>query len=277
MGINAPPAPFVPEEHRFRPGCAVAVVGFGADEAHADALQRLRSSVPPLFEFTGPIPYVELQKLSDGANEWGTFAYEKSAFIDDLTDDAVAVFDRYLRTKPTPHCEIIVYLLGAGYADVADDATAFGGARRARYCPTIVGAAADAEELAVGRPGHEQQAGPVPREVDVDPPEAAADRGGAARHDDEPSVTVDELADLAHRRDHRVVVEELRVVDEQDEVGVSPTEPVIVGDPADGTVSENAPPPVASDAAFAVTEETLLSTLTRSVAVSGTRSYVVPV
>jgi FAD/FMN-containing dehydrogenase len=151
LGINAPPAPFVPEEHRFRPGCALAVVGFGGDEAHADALTRFRSSVPPLFEFAGPIPYVELQKLSDEANQWGTFAYEKSAFVDDLTDDAVAVFDLYLRTKPTPHCEIILYSLGAGYADVADDATAFGGSRAARYCPTIVGAAFDAEELAVAR------------------------------------------------------------------------------------------------------------------------------
>jgi FAD/FMN-containing dehydrogenase len=151
LGINAPPAPFVPQEHWFRPGCALAVVGFGADEAHAGALAHFRSSVPPLFEFAGPIPYVELQKLSDGANEWGTFAYEKSVFVDDLTDDAVAVFDHYLRTKPTPHCEIIIYSLGAGYGDVADDATAFGGSRASRYCPTIVGAASDAEELGVAR------------------------------------------------------------------------------------------------------------------------------
>jgi len=151
LGINAPPAPFVPQEHRFRPGVALAVVGFGADEAHADAMQRFRSSAPPLFESVGPVPYVELQKLSDGANEWGTFAYEKSVFVDDLTDDVVAVFDQYLRAKPTPHCEIIIYSLGAGYADAADDATAFGGRRTARWCPTIVGAASDAEELGVAR------------------------------------------------------------------------------------------------------------------------------
>ena len=151
LGINAPPAPFVPNEHRFRPGCALAVVGFGAEEAHANALQRFRSTAPPLFEFAAPIPYVELQKLSDGANEWGTFAYEKSAFLDDLTDDAIAVFDHYLRAKPTPHCEVILYSLGAGYTEVADDATAFGGSRASRYCPTIVGAASDAGELAVAR------------------------------------------------------------------------------------------------------------------------------
>ncbi len=151
LGINAPPAPFVPEQYRFRPGCALAVVGFGAEQAHADALQRFRSAVPPLFEFAGPIPYVELQKLSDGANQWGNFAYEKSAFVRDLTDDVIAVFAGYLRAKPTPHCEVILYSLGAGYGEVADDATAFGGSRASRYYPTVVGAAADAEELAVAR------------------------------------------------------------------------------------------------------------------------------
>ncbi|MDF3049230.1 MAG: linked oxidase domain protein [Pseudonocardia sp.] len=60
-GVNAPPAPFVPEEQRFQPGYAMTVVGFGPVEQHAALLDEVRAAVSPMFELVTPMPYVALQ------------------------------------------------------------------------------------------------------------------------------------------------------------------------------------------------------------------------
>src|SRR6202165_3138030 len=41
-GINAPPAPFVPEQHHFRPGCALLITGFGSEEQHGTVVAQVR-------------------------------------------------------------------------------------------------------------------------------------------------------------------------------------------------------------------------------------------
>src|SRR5205807_8149126 len=60
--INAPPEPFVPEEHRFQPGIALLVTGFGSVEEHAAIVSRIRAELPPLFDLVTPLPYVQLLK-----------------------------------------------------------------------------------------------------------------------------------------------------------------------------------------------------------------------
>ena len=82
-GLNAPPAPFVPEQHQLQPGYAMIVVGFGSPEQHADVLAQARSGPPPAVDFAAPMPYVELQKMLDEANAWGVHAYDKGCYVDD--------------------------------------------------------------------------------------------------------------------------------------------------------------------------------------------------
>jgi FAD/FMN-containing dehydrogenase len=54
--VNAPPEPFVPQEHQMAPGIAALVVGFGAEEEHEQVLARLRGGLAPLWEFATPMP-----------------------------------------------------------------------------------------------------------------------------------------------------------------------------------------------------------------------------
>jgi FAD/FMN-containing dehydrogenase len=54
--LNAPPEPFVPEQYHFQPTYALMLVGFGSPEQHAAALDTVRSTLPPLFEFVTPMP-----------------------------------------------------------------------------------------------------------------------------------------------------------------------------------------------------------------------------
>ncbi|HJQ46516.1 MAG TPA: FAD-binding oxidoreductase [Amycolatopsis sp.] len=149
--LNAPPAPFVPEQHHFRPGYALAVTGFGDPAEHADALARLREEVPPLFEFATPMPYVEVQQLLDEAGAWGNHSYEKGCYTEHMSDDAIEVLDDHMRRKTSPLSMILFYRLDGGYSAVSEDDTAFGGGRSPRYVAFILGIAPAAEGLPAER------------------------------------------------------------------------------------------------------------------------------
>jgi FAD/FMN-containing dehydrogenase len=142
-GLNAPPAPFVPSEYHFRPGFALVVVGFGSAEEHGRLVQPVRDAGGQLFELVTPIPYAQLQKLLDEGNPWGTLAYEKALYLDELSDDAIRVMVDYVPRKASPQSFVPIFVLGGAYRRFPDDATAFGGSRSARFafniaaiCPT---------------------------------------------------------------------------------------------------------------------------------------------
>jgi FAD/FMN-containing dehydrogenase len=140
IGMSAPPAPFVPEQHRFCPGFALLLVGFGSAEEHGQAAARVRVGMPPLFELVTPIPYTGLQRMFDESASWGLHAYQKALSLDELTDGAVDVFVEHVARKRSPHSLVPVFVLDGAYAAVEDAQTAFGGSRRARFVVNIEGA-----------------------------------------------------------------------------------------------------------------------------------------
>ncbi len=144
-GLSAPPAPFVPEQYRGQPGYAIVVAGFGEPEAHAQAIGMLRDASPN-FEFVTPIPYVELQKAFDEGNPWGILGYEKAVYLDELSDAVIDVITDFIPKKASPLSFMPLFVLEGAYARVAEDATAFGGSRKARFGVNIA-AVAPAPEL----------------------------------------------------------------------------------------------------------------------------------
>ena len=51
-----------------------------------------REALPPLFEFVTEIPYTALQQMLDESAPYGiVHAYNKSLYLDDLTDEAIDV------------------------------------------------------------------------------------------------------------------------------------------------------------------------------------------
>ncbi len=142
-GLNAPPAPFVPEQHHFRPGYALIVAGFGADTDHDKLAGEVRSALPPLFEFITPIPYVALQQMLDESAPWGILAYEKALYLDALTPGAISVITRQMAHRRSPMSMVLAFPVGGAFCAVPEEATAFGGARAPGV---IVGATAVAPE-----------------------------------------------------------------------------------------------------------------------------------
>jgi hypothetical protein len=145
--LSAPPAPFVPQEYHLVPGHALLLAGFGTDEQHAEAMAAAAAACPPLFQFTTPIPYVALQSMLDDAAPWGICGYEKALYLDDLSDDAIAVLADRARDKSHPLSFAPVFRLQGAYARVEDDATAYGGRRRPQYVVNINGIADNREAL----------------------------------------------------------------------------------------------------------------------------------
>jgi len=141
IGLNAPPAPFVPEQHHFAPGYGLAVVGWGSPEDHAAMVAPIRDGLTPLFELVAPIPYAALQQMLDDSAPWGALAYEKACYLDDLTDDAIAVIAEHMPRKTSPMSIVPVFPLAGAYRDVADGDTAFGGPRDAKWLFNIAATA----------------------------------------------------------------------------------------------------------------------------------------
>jgi FAD/FMN-containing dehydrogenase len=144
-GLNAPPAPFVPQEHQGKPGYAMLVTGFGPAQRHAVVVDRIRGELPPLFDMVTPIPYADLQQMFDDANRFGLMAYDKALYLDDLTDDVVSVIAAQMPAKTSPLSPFFLYRLDGAYCDVADEDTAFGGTRTPQYVAFMIGLADNRE------------------------------------------------------------------------------------------------------------------------------------
>jgi FAD/FMN-containing dehydrogenase len=151
VGLNAPPAPFVPEQHHFAPGYALMVAGFGDPAVHAALVRRVRDLLPPAFDLVTDLPYVELQRMIDDSAPWGIRAYEKAVYLDSVTDDVISVVAEYLPRKASPMSIMPMFTLGGAFRDMPDDATAFGGSRSTGAILNMSACAPDPELLATDR------------------------------------------------------------------------------------------------------------------------------
>jgi FAD/FMN-containing dehydrogenase len=145
-GVIAPPEPFVAQEHHFAPVYAVAFVGFADAESHAALIAPLREAIPPPIELVTPIPYCALQQMFNEALPWGSLAYEKAVYLDQLSDDAIGVILEQQPKRTPPLSQLMIFVLGGAYSRVAEDSTAFGGRRSLSYIVNIA-AGAQTREL----------------------------------------------------------------------------------------------------------------------------------
>jgi FAD binding domain/Berberine and berberine like len=150
-GLNAPSAPFVPEQHHHQPGYALAVAGFGSASQHHQVMTRIRQALPPLWEFSTPMPYVALQQMLDEANAWGFHTYDKGTYLENLSDEAIAVVADQLPRKNSPLSALLFYRLDQAYSQAGEDDTAFSGGRSPRFAVFIVAVCPTPELLAADR------------------------------------------------------------------------------------------------------------------------------
>ncbi|HKR48104.1 MAG TPA: FAD-binding oxidoreductase [Pseudonocardiaceae bacterium] len=151
IGLNAPPAPFVPQQYHLIPGYLLIVVGFSSAAEHARVVAPIRETLPPLFELVTPIPYIALQRTLDETAPWGLLGYQEVIYLDELTDDAITVIVERMPAKSSPMSFCLLFRLDGAYSAVGDDDTAFGGGRTPRYVINIAGIGPNPELLAADR------------------------------------------------------------------------------------------------------------------------------
>lgn len=147
IGLNAPPAPFVPEEFHFAPGHALVLAGFGTPEEHAAVVDGIRATLPPLFEMVTPMPYTALQSMLDDAAPPGILAYERALYVEELTDDVIGVMSEFSARKASPMSFSPTFRVDGAFAEVEDLATAFGGPRAPGYVVNLACVTPSPEDL----------------------------------------------------------------------------------------------------------------------------------
>ena len=149
--VNAPPAPFVPEQHHFAPGYVLLLTGFNGTAEHAKLVGLIRATLPPLFDLVAPMRYTELQQLLDAANAWGGYAYDKSCYLADLSGPVIDAITDHVPAKTSPMSALLFYRLDGAYCRAGEQDTAFSGGRSPRYGAFIIGMGPDERVLAVER------------------------------------------------------------------------------------------------------------------------------
>ena len=114
-------------------------------------MAQIRRALPPLFEFVTPMPYVELQQPLDEANAWGFYCYDKSCYLDDISDGVIAAVTEHLSQKKSPLSQLLFFRLDEAYCEAGEDDTAFGGRRTPQFAVFIVGVCPTAEVLSAER------------------------------------------------------------------------------------------------------------------------------
>ncbi|WP_420645007.1 FAD-binding oxidoreductase [Candidatus Leptofilum sp.] len=127
MGIF-PPIDHFPAELHGEPFVLIlgAYVGDVAEGGQVTA--PLRTFQEPLLDFSGVMPYLDLQTFFDEDYPAGELRYYwKSLNITDLSDDAIRILVQHASQQPSILSTTDIWHIGGAVQRVADDATAFHG------------------------------------------------------------------------------------------------------------------------------------------------------
>jgi FAD/FMN-containing dehydrogenase len=122
--MHAPPAPFVPATLRGRPAVAIIAAYFGPVERGMEVLAPLRAFGAPPVDLVRPMPYVELQAITDPGNPPGRRNYWRSENLATLPDEAIDALIACAATATSPASVVILAPVGGAVTDTPPDATA---------------------------------------------------------------------------------------------------------------------------------------------------------
>ena len=138
----------------------IAMVGChcGSLEEGERALRPMKEFGPPVLDQLGPMPYLALQTALDDAVPRGRRYYWKSALVQEIRDDLIALMPQQFAQVPSPHTILLLQQVGNAANRVPPDATAFAH-RDARWDALILtgweDASEDADQIAWSRKVHE--------------------------------------------------------------------------------------------------------------------------
>ena len=118
--VTAPPEGFVPAELQGKPVFAVIPISFGDPEL----LRPIREYGTPFADLTGPMPYVEVQKLLDAGSPWGFQNYWKAEAVQEFSDDLIDLVLEHGKGVGSPFDACFFQPVGGALDRIPADTTA---------------------------------------------------------------------------------------------------------------------------------------------------------
>jgi len=107
--LVVPPGPPFPEHLHKRTMCGIVWCYTGPLARAEEAFKPIRSFKPPVLDLVGPIPHPALQSMFDAVYPPGLQWYWKADFVNELSDEAIALYVKYGSAIPTMHSTIHLY------------------------------------------------------------------------------------------------------------------------------------------------------------------------
>ena len=131
-----------PEEAHGDPYVLFGALYAGEVEEGERATRPLREFGDPLVDFSGPMPYVEVQSMLDADYPDGGRYYWKSLYLNSLDDEAIACIVEHTSRRPSEIATVDVWHMGGAISRVGTKESAFGG----REAPFLLGVEANWED-----------------------------------------------------------------------------------------------------------------------------------
>jgi hypothetical protein len=136
--LVVPPGPPFPEHLHGKTMCGVVWCYAGPLKEAEEAFRSIRQFGPPALDLAGPMPLPTLNSLFDPLVPPGLQQYWTGGFVNELSDEAIALHVRYGEKTPTMLSTTLLFPVDGAVHRVGKDETAFS-YRDATWSATING------------------------------------------------------------------------------------------------------------------------------------------
>jgi len=136
--LIVPPGPPFPEPLHNKTMCGIVWCYSGPMEKAEEIFKPIRSFSPPALDLVGPIPHTALQSMFDGLYPPGLQWYWKADFVNELSDEAIALHVKYGSKIPTMQSSMHLYPINGAAHRVGKNDTPWS-YRDATWAQVIVG------------------------------------------------------------------------------------------------------------------------------------------
>ena len=136
--LTVPPVDLFPAALHMRKVCGVIWCSLAGEERTREILKPAERWAKPLQSGIGTMPFPVLQTLFDDLYSPGLQWYWKADFVDNLSDDAIALHVKHGSRMPTLHSAMHLYPINGAVQRAAEVDTAFS-YRKTKWAEVIVG------------------------------------------------------------------------------------------------------------------------------------------
>ena len=136
--LVVPPGPPFPEHLHNQTMCGIVWCYTGPLEQAEDTFKPIRSFGPPALDLVGPLPHPALQSMFDPLYPPGLQWYWRADFVNELSDEAIALHAKYGSETPTMHSAMHLYPINGAAHRVGKNDTPWS-YRDATWAQVIVG------------------------------------------------------------------------------------------------------------------------------------------